>query len=110
MISFDEAVALVIEAARPLGRGPGTVLTGAGASPGRVAASVIAAVDCSPPADDVGNGWLCRRGTGTCRAHCTTLIGRSFPGISGFTGVIGAGQSVQIFTGAPIPVRRTPIA
>ncbi|HEX8620929.1 MAG TPA: molybdopterin molybdotransferase MoeA [Allosphingosinicella sp.] len=96
MISFDEAVRRVAEAARPLGGEP--LLLGRAA--GRVlAAPVLARVD-SPPADcSAMDGYAVREADlpGPLR-----LIGESFPG-AGFGGAVEPGTCVRIFTGAPVP-------
>ena len=96
MISFDEAVRLLAEAARPLGRESVPLAHAAGRI---LAAPVLALID-SPPADvSAMDGYAVRDAglPGTLR-----LIGESFAG-SGFEGVLEAGTCVRIFTGAPVP-------
>lgn len=96
MISFDEAVRLLVEAARPLGRESVPLARAAG----RVLATPVLALIDSPPADvsamdgyAVGDADLPGR---------LRLIGQSFAG-SGFEGALEAGTCVRIFTGAPVP-------
>lgn len=96
MISFDEAVRLVTEAARPLGRESAPIAQAAG----RVLAAPVLALIDSPPADvSAMDGYAVREADlpGTLR-----LIGESFAG-SGFEGALEPGTCVRIFTGAPLP-------
>jgi molybdopterin molybdotransferase len=96
MISFDEAVRLIGEAAAPLGRERVAI---AGAS-GRILAGPVAAMIASPPADSSAmDGYATREADlpGTLR-----IIGESFPG-RGFDGMVAPGTCVRIFTGAPVP-------
>jgi molybdopterin molybdotransferase len=96
VISFDEAAALVAEAAQPLGR----EWVRLGEAKGRVlAAPVIAQVD-APPADvSAMDGYAVRDADLPGRLD---LIGESFPG-RGYEAPIGTGECVRIFTGAPVP-------
>ncbi|HYJ83026.1 MAG TPA: molybdopterin molybdotransferase MoeA [Allosphingosinicella sp.] len=96
MISFDEAIRRVAEAARPLGREAVPLAEAAGRT---LAAPVVARVD-SPPADcSAMDGYAVREADlpGTLR-----LIGESFAG-AGFEGALEPGCCVRIFTGAPVP-------
>lgn len=96
MISFDEALALIAEAARPLGR----ERVHLDEARGRVLAEdVQARIDA--PASDVStmDGYAVRE---VDLAGRLRIIGESFPG-RGFAGAIGRGECVRIFTGAPIP-------
>lgn len=98
MISFDQAVRLVTEAARPLGRE--LVLLAEAA--GRVLAAPVVAMLDSPRADcSAMDGYAVREADlpGPFR-----LIGESFPG-GGFDGALEPGTCVRIFTGAPLPAR-----
>lgn len=96
MISFDEAIRLLTEVARPLGRESVPI----GRAAGRVlAAPVIAMID-SPPANcSAMDGYAVREADlpGTLR-----VIGESFAG-NGFDGALEPGTCVRIFTGAPVP-------
>ena len=99
MIDFDAAIALLTEAARPLGCEPVAI----GDAAGRLLAEpVVAAVD-SPPADSSAmDGYAIR--SADCGALPVELeiVGESFAG-SGFDGIVAPGQCVRIFTGAPLP-------
>jgi molybdopterin molybdotransferase len=95
VIGFDEALALVAQAARPLGMESVPLAE----AKGRVlAAPVIAMVD-SPPADvSAMDGYAVRDGDLPGRLN---VAGESFPG-SG-AGVLGPGQCMRIFTGGAVP-------
>jgi molybdopterin molybdotransferase len=96
MISFDEAIRLVRDVARPLGRESAPI----GRAAGRVlAAPVVATID-SPPADSSAmDGYAVREADVPGRLR---LVGESFAG-SGFDGTLEPGTCVRIFTGAPVP-------
>ena len=96
MISFDEAVRRVTDAARPIGREPVPI----GEAAGRVLAAPVVARIHSPPADCSSmDGYGVREADlpGPLR-----LIGESFAG-AGFEGPLEPGTCVRIFTGAPVP-------
>jgi len=96
MISFDEAIRLLREVARPIGRERVPIAEAAGRV---LAAPVVAMVD-SPRADSSAmDGYAVREADlpGSLR-----LIGESFPG-GGFDGALEPGTCVRIFTGAPVP-------
>jgi molybdopterin molybdotransferase len=95
VISFDEALALVAGAAKPLGREKVRLAE----ARGRVlAAPVIAMVD-SPPADvSAMDGYAVRDADLPGRLD---VAGESFPG--GGAAALGPGQCVRIFTGGPVP-------
>lgn len=95
MISFDQAWAIVAGEARPLGS-EAVALAGAH---GRILAEpVVAQVDW-PPADVSAMDGYAIRGSDDSPLR---LVGESFPGAA-FGGVVGVGECVRIFTGAPIP-------
>ncbi|HVQ08864.1 MAG TPA: molybdopterin molybdotransferase MoeA [Allosphingosinicella sp.] len=95
MINFDEALALVAQAARPLGVESVTL---AEAKRRVLAAPVIAMVD-SPPADvSAMDGYAVRDSDLPGRL---IVAGESFPG--GGAGALGPGQCMRIFTGGPVP-------
>src|SRR5512132_181608 len=99
MISVEEAVAAVVAAFRPL---PAEIV-GLEAALGRVLAEEVAARLSQPPADvSAMDGYAVR--AEDVRALPTTLrlIGRSAAG-AGYPGVVGPGEAVRIFTGAPMP-------
>jgi len=96
MISFDEAVRLVTDVARPIGRESVPIALAAGRM---LAAPVVAMID-SPPADcSAMDGYAVREADlpGSLR-----MIGESFAG-GGFDGTLEPGTCVRIFTGAPVP-------
>ena len=95
MISFDEAWAIVAGKARPLG----SEAVALADAHGRILAEpVVAQVDW-PPADvSAMDGYAVRDGD----RSPLRLIGESFPGAA-FAGVMGGGECVRIFTGAPVP-------
>jgi molybdopterin molybdotransferase len=96
MIAFDEAVRLLAEAARPLGRESVPLAKAAGRV---LAAPVVARVD-SPPADSSAmDGYAVREADLPARLR---VIGESFAG-RGFEGALEPGTCVRIFTGAPVP-------
>ncbi|HEX8224148.1 MAG TPA: molybdopterin molybdotransferase MoeA [Allosphingosinicella sp.] len=96
MISFDEAVRRVAEAARPLGGEPVPIARSAG----RALAAPVAAMIDSPPADSSAmDGYAVREADLPGRLR---LIGESFAG-AGFDGAVEPGTCVRIFTGAPVP-------
>src|SRR5512132_172371 len=99
MITIEEAVATVVAAFRPL---PAEIV-GLEAALGRVLAEEVAARVSQPPADlSAMDGYAVR--AEDVRALPTTLrlIGRSAAG-AGYAGVVGPGEAVRIFTGAPVP-------
>lgn len=96
MISFDEALRLVEETARPLGRESVAIAEAAG----RVLAAPVRAMLDSPPADcSAMDGYAVREADLPGRLQ---VIGESFAG-RGYDGAVGPGACVRIFTGAPLP-------
>lgn len=96
MISFDEALRLVTDFARPLGREKAAV---AEAAHRVLSAPVLARID-SPPADvSAMDGYAVREVDLPGSLH---IVGESFAG-SGFEGALAPGTCVRIFTGAPLP-------
>ena len=99
MIRFDEAVALVAEAARPLGSEQVSLAD----AHRRVLAEPVKAAITAPPVDvSAMDGYALRDADleAGCRRFC--LIGESFAG-QGFHGEVPEGSCVRIFTGAPVP-------
>src|SRR3546814_14755699 len=98
MARFDEALALVAQAARPLV--PETISLAA--ARGRIlAAAVVSMMDAPPAHVSTMDGYAVRE----CDLEDDRplrLVGTSWPG-AGFVGAVGAGQCVRIFTGAPLP-------
>ncbi|HEX8572976.1 MAG TPA: molybdopterin molybdotransferase MoeA [Allosphingosinicella sp.] len=96
MISFDEAVRLVADAAWPVGRESVPIALAAG----RVLAGPVTAMIDSPPADCSSmDGYAARLADLPGRLR---MIGESFAG-AGFRGRVEPGTCVRIFTGAPLP-------
>lgn len=96
MIGFDEAVALIVEAARPIG----TEAVPIDAASGRLlAAPVLARID--GPRSDVStmDGYAVRSAD---LPATIPVIGAAYPGAP-FAGVLDPGSCVRIFTGAPLP-------
>jgi molybdopterin molybdotransferase len=96
VITFDEAVRLIGEAARPLGPERVTIAEAAGRI---LAAPVVAMVD-APPADcSAMDGYAVDDADLPGRLR---IIGESFAGV-GFDGALAPGTAVRIFTGAVVP-------
>lgn len=99
MISFDEAVRLVGDAAVPLG----AEMVPLAQAHGRVlAAPVIARVSSPPQNVSAMDGYAARTEDLAVLPADLTIIGESLPGI-GYAGVVRRGSTVRIFTGAPVP-------
>ena len=99
MISFDEAVELVVSVAKPLG----TERVAIERAGGRVlAAPAIARID-SPRADvSAMDGYAVRTEDLSDIPASLKVVGESFAG-SGWRGRVEAGTCARIFTGAPVP-------
>jgi molybdopterin molybdotransferase len=98
VISFDEALAILVAQARPLANE--TVLLTAAS--GRVlAAPCIAQVD-APPADISTMDGYAVRDADLASSMPLRVIGTAYPGAA-FAASIEPGDCVRIFTGAPIP-------
>lgn len=97
MIGFDEAAALVLNTAKPLGAESVPVASAAGRV---LAAPVIAVCDSPRAAVSAMDGYAIAGAAVVGRR--LTVIGESFPG-AGFEGAVGAEDAVRIFTGAPVP-------
>jgi len=98
MISFDDAVALIASAAKPLGIE--TVSLDHAASR-LLAEPVLAQID-SPISDVSAMDGYAVQTADLEPSASLTVIGASYPG-AGFTGDVAKGQAVRIFTGAPVP-------
>ena len=99
MISFDEAVGIIADAARP----SGSESIAFDAAGGRVlAAPVIAMID-SPRADvSAMDGFAVRDSDLGEYPVSLSVRGESLPGL-GYDGALEPGDCVRIFTGAPLP-------
>ena len=99
MITFDEAIALTLGLAQPLG--PQTIPIEQAA--GRILAAPLIARDASPRAAvSAMDGYAVRSADLTGGQVRLRQIGQSFPG-AGFDGTVRAGETVRIFTGGPVP-------
>lgn len=99
MISFDQAVTIVGEVARPLGHEQVPI----GAAHHRVLAQNVIARVSSPPCDvSAMDGYAVREEDLLQLPARLRTVGESFAG-SGFDGTISPGTCVRIFTGAPVP-------
>jgi molybdopterin molybdotransferase len=99
VISFDEALARVVDLARPLGV-EDVPLTEAH---GRVLAAPVAALVSAPPADQSSmDGYAVRESDLATLPATLRVVGESFAG-RGHDGAIEPGSCVRIFTGAPLP-------
>lgn len=99
MISFDEALARICAAVHPLGKETVRVDSAAG----RVLADPVIAQICSPRCDvSAMDGYAVRDADLAALPARLRVIGESFAGC-GWSGSIGEGESIRIFTGAPVP-------
>jgi molybdopterin molybdotransferase len=99
MISFDQAVTVVSDAAQPLGKEHSPI----GEAHRRVLAEAVVARVNSPPSDvSAMDGYAVRDEDLQLLPARLNVIGESFAG-AGFVGRTEPGSSVRIFTGAPVP-------
>ena len=100
MISFDEAVSLVLAAVRPIE----SELVGIGDALGRVLHEPVRAQIDAPPTDTSAmDGYAVRDADLETLPARLRVIGESFAG-RGYDGGLAVGGCVRIFTGAPVPV------
>jgi molybdopterin molybdotransferase len=99
MISFDEALDRVRAAARPLGKEKVRI----DEASGRVLAAPVTAHIASPRCDvSAMDGYAIRETDLAALPARLKVIGKSFAG-SGWSGAVGEGECIRIFTGAPVP-------
>ncbi|MPT49358.1 MAG: molybdopterin molybdotransferase MoeA [Sphingobium sp.] len=98
MLNYEEALALVVDLAKPLGAEDVSLSS---ANRRVLAAPLISRVS-SPPADVSAMDGYAVRDADLAETRSFRLIGVSYPG-TGFAGSVGQGEAVRIFTGAPIP-------
>lgn len=99
MIGFDEALALLAQAAKPLG----TERIAVRDAHRRVLARPLAAALGAPSVDTSAmDGYAVRDADLAVLPARLTIAGRSFPGNSDI-GDLSPGQCIRIFTGAPVP-------
>ena len=98
MIGFDEALALTLSAAQPLGEEEIALTRGYGRT---LARDLLARLDSPRCAVSAMDGYAVR--DSDCHAEAQwQVIGTAAAG-QAFTGQVQAGQAVRIFTGAPLP-------
>jgi len=99
MISVETARETVLAAIRPVA----TEVVGLDQAVGRVLAEDLAARVSHPPvAVSAMDGYALRAGDLAVLPAQLAVIGQSAAGAA-FSGTVGAGQAVRIFTGAPVP-------
>ena len=99
LLSVDDALARILAKAHVL-EAEHVALT---ALPGRVLAANIAARLTQPPFDaSAMDGYAARTADVAALPATLTLIGEAAAGHA-FPGTVGAGETVRIFTGAPVP-------
>jgi molybdopterin molybdotransferase len=104
MISVEEALSHILDLFEPVG----TEKVSISKAQGRVLAEdVIATHDQPPFASSAMDGYAVRAEDAEIGARLD-VIGKSAAG-SGFEGILGAGEAVRIFTGAPVPEGATKV-
>ena len=99
MLSVEDALAAVLNGVAPL---PSEIV-GLDAAQGRVLAADVAARATQPPADvSAMDGYAVRAADVVALPTTLRLIGEAAAG-RGFGGLVGSGEAVRIFTGAPLP-------
>ncbi len=99
MISFDEAIGLVIALAKPLGTEKVTLDQADGRN---LARSVIAPFNSPATPVSAMDGYAVRDVDIAHAPVCLGIVGKSFAG-RGYTGEFPLGSCVRVFTGAPVP-------
>ena len=103
MPSYQEARAIVIEKCRALGCAPATEILGLSDAFGRVLAQEIRADRDCPPFDRAARDGFALRSADCQNAGASLRIIGEVAAGAGFTRRVGAGECVQIMTGAPVP-------
>jgi len=99
LLSVDDALALVLKGLTPLE----AERVGIGDAYGRVLAEDVAATLTQPPFDaSAMDGYAVRAADVATVPATLALIGEAAAG-AGYSGTLGPGQAVRIFTGAPVP-------
>jgi molybdopterin molybdotransferase len=98
MVSVEEAVALILDGARPLGAEP----VGVGALTGRIAARDVVAQLTQPPHDASAMDGYAVRFEDAEKGAPLTVIGEA-PAGAPFAGEVGENEAVRVFTGSVIP-------
>ncbi len=99
LLPVDEALARVLAAASPL---PAETVGLADAAGRTLAHDLAARRDQPPVAVSAMDGWAVRAADVAAAPATLRKIGTSAAG-HGFPGTLGAGETVRIFTGAPLP-------
>jgi molybdopterin molybdotransferase len=100
LLPVEEALARLLSAARPIADGEDVALHDAN---GRVLATDLTARLTQPPFDaSAMDGYALRAADAAEVGASLTVIGESAAGHA-FSGHVGPGQAVRIFTGAPVP-------
>ncbi len=103
MPSYQEARAIIAEKCRALGRAPATEILDLKDAVGRVLAQEIRADREYPPFDRAArDGFAVRSADCQSAGASLRVIGEAAAG-TGFARRVGAGECVQIMTGAPVP-------
>ncbi|MCC8933298.1 gephyrin-like molybdotransferase Glp [Rhizobium sp. 'Codium 1'] len=100
LLPVEDALARLLAAARPIDATEEIALHDAN---GRVLAADLSARLTQPPFDaSAMDGYALRAGDAAAVGSVLTVIGESAAG-HGFSGKVGPGETVRIFTGAPVP-------
>ena len=100
LIPVEDALKRLLEGVPPLQR---TEILPLGAAAGRVLAAPLAARLTQPPFDNSAmDGYAVRAADVAELGNRLAVIGKSSAG-RGFSGAVGPGEAVRIFTGAPMP-------
>ena len=99
LLPVDEALARILAAASPL---PAETVRLADAAGRTLDADLAARRDQPPVAVSAMDGWAVRAADVAAAPATLRKIGTSAAG-HGFPGTLGAGETVRIFTGAPLP-------
>ncbi|HHG91148.1 MAG TPA: molybdopterin molybdenumtransferase MoeA [Devosia sp.] len=98
MLNFDEALSRILEQVKTLG----TETVELGGASGRVLAEPVFARTDQPPFDGSAMDGYAVRSRDIAPGAVLEQIGESQAG-AGFSGTVGPGQCIRIFTGAPMP-------
>lgn len=100
LLPVDEAITRLLEAAVPVTESETLPLA---ECDGRVLSADLTARLTQPPFDaSAMDGYALRSADALCIGSVLTVIGQAAAGHA-FTGTVGEGQAVRIFTGAPVP-------
>jgi molybdopterin molybdotransferase len=99
MLSVAEAQAKVVEGLKPLG----VEQTSLGGALGRVLGADVAATRTQPPFDVSAMDGYAVRAQDVATLPVTLKVIGAAPAGATFTGSVGKGEAVRIFTGAPVP-------